>query len=305
MIIVYLNQILRTLRMNAINFVLSVLFVIFGCSDVQKKTEDTEATISGQTSQNQIQPMEIAKYNNIAAIPVPDGYKRIEVAQNSFGEYLRKLELKQTDNVVYYYNGQKSKNQSAHFAIIKMDVGTQDLQQCADAVMRLRGEYLFQKNDFGAIHFNFTNGDKVDFLKYASGYRAAINGSKVNWTKKATADTTYKTFRSYMDLIFMYAGSHSLEKELIPVTNSNEIQPGDVFIHGGFPGHAVTVIDVAIDEKTGERIFMLSQSFMPAQEIHILKSFDDFSPWYSTNFTKILETPSWTFERTDLKRFMD
>jgi hypothetical protein len=110
-----------------------------------------------------------------------------------------------------------------------------------------------------------------------------------------------------MDNIFMYAGSLSLSKELtaIPV---NSIEPGHVFIYGGSPGHAVIVVDVAINEKTGERIFMLAQSYMPAQEIHILKNpanEDENNPWYSNLFEGSLQTPEWSFEKDQLKKFPD
>jgi hypothetical protein len=43
---------------------------------------------------------------------------------------------------------------------------------------------------------------------------------------------------------------------------------------------------------------------MPAQEIQILKNpINKTSPWYSVDFGEILETPEWTFYKTDLKRF--
>ena len=66
-----------------------------------------------------------------------------------------------------------------------------------------------------------------------------------------------------------------------PVNDSKSIQPGDIFVYGGFPGHAVTVMAVAKNE-TGKKIFLLSQGYMPAQDIHILKNYNDpdLSPWY-------------------------
>ena len=80
---------------------------------------------------------------------------------------------------------------------------------------------------------------------------------------------------------------------------------GDVFIQGGSPGHAVLVVDVAEDPRTGRGVFLLVQSYMPAQEIHILKNPTDLnlSPWHETGFGETLRTPEWLFRRSDLKRF--
>ena len=104
-------------------------------------------------------------------------------------------------------------------------------------------------------------------------------------------------------MIFNYAGTASLEKELKKV-NVKGIRPGDVFIQGGFPGHAVIVVDVA-QNSVGDKIFMVAQSYMPAQDIHVLKNPNDsgMSPWYSTDFGSTLYTPEWSFERNNLRRF--
>ena len=106
-----------------------------------------------------------------------------------------------------------------------------------------------------------------------------------------------------MDIIFAYAGTLSLEKELIPV-HISEIQIGDVFIQGGSPGHAVIIVDLA-EDINGNKIFLLAQSYMPAQDIHVLKNPEnrEISPWYSVNFEADLKTPEWTFKKSDLKRF--
>ena len=48
---------------------------------------------------------------------------------------------------------------------------------------------------------------------------------------------------------------------------------------------------------------MLAQSYMPAQDIHILINESDktMSPWYSNKFEGKLSTPEWSFEPTQLK----
>lgn len=237
-------------------------------------------------------------------ITVPAGYERPAVEDNSFMDWLRHLPLKEGRPSVLLYNGQQKGNQSAHHAIIKMDVGKRDLQQCADAVMRLRAEYLLACGKTSDIHFNFTSGDEASYDKYRAGYRAQIQGSKVSWAKTRKASDSYQTFRSYMNLVFSYAGTASLSKELTPIVDPQELQAGDVFIQGGFPGHAVIVIDVAEDSGTKEKIFLLAQSYMPAQEMHILRNPTDsaLSPWYRIP-EGTLYTPEWSFERGSLKRF--
>ena len=105
-----------------------------------------------------------------------------------------------------------------------------------------------------------------------------------------------------MRIVFTYANTYSLSAEMNPVSDVRAIEIGDLFIQGGFPGHAVIVVDMA-KNSAGHIVFLLAQSYMPAQDIHILKSPFSISPWYDINFGEQLETPEWTFKKTDLKRF--
>ena len=220
----------------------------------------------------------------------------------SFGEWLRSLPLKPKGTKVKIFNGKDKYNQTAHAAVIDIDVGTIDLQQCADAVIRLRAEYLWAIGKADSIAFNFTSGDRFKWKDWRDGIRPLLHGRSVEFAFRAKADSSYTSFRQYLDKIFAYAGSFSLEKELIPVQDAAQIESGDVFIQGGFPGHAVIVVDVAENER-GERVFLLAQSYSPAQDIHILRNPDSDDPWYPALTNGILCTPEWTFDYTDLKRF--
>ncbi len=238
-------------------------------------------------------------------IPAPTGFDRITVSQDSFADWLRHLPLKQGKPPVYLYDGRKKYNQSAHYAIIDIDIGTQDLQQCADAVIRLKAEYLYSQHRYKAIHFNFTSGDNASYQQWIQGYRPLVRGNSVRWRKTHRYNTSYPTFKKYLNTVFMYAGTYSLNRELQSVTNINDMQIGDVFIKGGFPGHAIIVIDMALNQTTGKKIFLLAQSYMPAQNIHILKnpSNQNLSPWYELDFGTTLDTPEWMFKVQQLKRF--
>jgi len=224
--------------------------------------------------------------------------------EGSFAEYLRLLPLKAENEAVTYYNGQQKPNRGVYAAVVDLPIGKRDLHQCADAVMRLRAEYLWRKGDFERIHFNFTNGFRVDYAEWMQGKRVAVEGNKTWWVQRTSPSNTYQDFWKYMEIVFSYAGTASLEKELKSVT-VEDMKIGDVFIQGGFPGHAVIVVDMVEHPQTQEKRFLLAQSYMPAQELQILQNpqNNELSPWYEAGFGGTLQTPEWSFKATDLKRF--
>lgn len=211
--------------------------------------------------------------NVLTRFKAPEGYHQCAVKPGSFAAYLQSLPLKPAGTQTRTYKGDVARTDVYTAAVVDMSVGSQDLQQCADAVMRLRGEYLYQQKDYKAISFNFVSGFKCDYIHYANGYRYH-NGK---WVQKAGKDYSYLTFMRYMELVFSYAGTLSLEKELHPVTNPNGLKAGDIFIHGGSPGHCFIVMDV-VENDRHEKQFLLAQSFMPAQNIQVVQY---HSPWFS------------------------
>jgi hypothetical protein len=233
----------------------------------------------------------------------PLGYERIPADSGSFAHYLRHLPLKPPGSKVRLHDGREKPNPGIYEAVVDLPIGKKDLHQCADAVIRLRAEYLWQSGQGDKIHFNLTNGFRVDYERWRKGGRVKVVGNQTSWEQKAAVSDTYATFWQYLEFVFTYAGTLSLSKEMKPASLS-EIEIGDVFIQGGSPGHAVIVVDLATD-KTGKKALLLAQSYMPAQEIQILKNPQDgnLSPWYSADFEEALETPEWTFDRDDLKGF--
>lgn len=237
---------------------------------------------SGSAIANSIPEREkIDFYESIMDIPTPAGYQRENYTQGSFGFWLRRLPLKK-NKTVYLYNGSLKQNQSAQFAVLDISTGKKDLQQCADVVMRLRAEYLFAEKKFDSISF-------IDFAL-----------RKYQWS----GGNNRQQFNSYLENVFGYCGSASLEKQLKPVIEFGTMQVGDVLIKGGFPGHAVIVADMAINEK-GEKVYMLVQGYQPAQDMHILVNpvNNELSPWYELNDLFLILTPEWKFNKQQLKRW--
>lgn len=236
----------------------------------------------------------------------PGGFVRDSVEENSFAAYLRVLPLKPDSTEVMLYNGETKKNRDIYDAVVDLKIGDKDLQQCADAVIRLRAEYLWRQKQYDKIHFNFTSGFRCGYSEWMKGRRVTVNGNEAGWVDKYSPSNTYKDFWNYLEIVFSYAGTLSLSKELTTVY-VEDMKIGDVFIQGGSPGHAVIVVDMAVNPDTKEKLFMLAQSYMPAQEIQILKNpgNEKISPWYSLGFGDVLKTPEWTFYKKDLKRFQE
>jgi hypothetical protein len=241
-----------------------------GCQQAPAAQSLTEAT-----------PVATPAPRSVADIALPEGYKRINGTDSGFAKWLRQVSLK-TDNKVYLYNGALKGNQSAQYAVLDIPIGNKDLQQCADAVMRLRAEYFYRDHRYSQIWFADNSGKK---------YTCPPN-------------VNAKQFEQYLEKVYAWCGTLSLEKQLKRVPVFGAIQPGDVLIKGGSPGHAVTVMDVAVN-KSGEKVYLLSQSYMPAQSIHILKNPMDesLSPWYKAGNEGVIETPEWTFTRQQLRRW--
>ncbi len=216
----------------------------------------------------------------------PHGFERNAI-QGSYHDFLINLPLKTFGSKVLTYNGLEKPMDGVYCSVIDMDLDPVNLQQCADAVMRLKGEYLHQTGDYHKIHFNYLSDGKPHyFLDYSKG------------------DTSYKGFRKYMKNVFNRANTRSLKNELVPVSDKNDIRTGDVFIVAGNPyGHAILVIDV-VENKEGKKLFLLAQSYMPAQDTQILinPNCSNNSPWYNLE-TPALETPEWNFNWSDLQRF--
>ena len=275
--------------------------IVFSCGQPESKARENISDSLRLTSANLINETG----NTIEErFLLPEGYVRTGADENSFSAFLRRLSLKPHNTKVKLYNGNLKANQDAHVAVIDMDPGNRDLQQCADAAIRLRAEYFYSLQEYNKIHFNFTNGFRADYTKWTRGYRVQVEGNRSYWVKSGTPSNTCDDLKKYLNLVFTYAGTLSLSEELIK-TEYKDLSTGDIFIQGGSPGHAVIVVDMAVNKNTGRKIYLLAQSYMPAQEIHVLKNPENTNnPWYEVNTDdKIIETPEWTFYPGDLKRF--
>ncbi len=272
----------------------SLFFIpkVFKCNNMKRNILMTiilplfSVTCADKTANSTIPLHTTQKLHTMPAVvnevPLPAGFKRINYRDVSFATWLRKIPIKK-DTRVFLFNGQLKKNQTAQYAVLNLPIGNKDLQQCADAVMRLRAQYLYDQQRYSEISFSDNSGKK--------------------YTCPGKVDSTH--FERYLEQVYGMCGTASLEKQLHAVGKFSAIQPGDVLIKGGSPGHAVMVMDMAVN-SSGKTIYLLAQSYMPAQDIHVLKNpmNGDLSPWYEvTADNSFIYTPEWLFKTGQLRRW--
>ena len=286
-------------------FVLVIVVLILGLFifiNVSKKGKVVKGAISSYVVSSSL----INETGNTikSRVLLPQGYERLERATGSFENYIQEYTLKEAGSQVINYDGNPYIFQKGHVGILDVPVPDNGLQQCADALIRIRSEYLWDTNRKDEIGFKFTSGHYCSWSKYAQGYRPKINGNKVTFSKTAQANHTKNSFYNYLNLIYTYAGTYSLTQELNKVTKLEDLKIGDLLIYPGFPGHVMMIGDIAQNED-GERLFLFFQGNTPAQSVHIIKNASDGSlnPWYDLKGQTSLDTPIYTFTSFEFVRF--
>jgi hypothetical protein len=186
-------------------------------------------------------------------------------------------------------------------AILTYDVGRADLQQCADALIRIRAEYLYAHRRYSEIGFHFIGGGYYTWTDYSRGIRPVNRGGRLVFLSTAPASgVTHRDLRNYLDIVYTYANTVSLCKELKP---ADRFETGTVIIHPGSPGHCSLVIDEAVMDRR-DTVYKLVEGFMPAQSIYILSNPYEprLSPWYHLHKGPVT-TASFEFRNYYLRKF--
>lgn len=224
-------------------------------------------------------------YTTIGDIPAPREYERMESIDRGYSQYLRSLPLKGRGAKVQLYTGGDAWFQTLNYAVVDLPL-LSNAEQCADACMRLRAEYLYRTRQYGRIHFQNVNGKT---MHYSGG-------------------SSRKAFEQYLRNLYGVASTFSLSREM-KIRPLKDMQPGDVFVFpaptGLVYGHAIMVVDVAVN-KNGKKAFLLAEGSTPAQEIHVIRNLWNpiRSPWFilDEDADKLMLS-IFQFEATDLRHF--
>ena len=234
-----------------------------------------------------------------SSFELPYNYER--VINDSYHDWIINQNII-LDEPVYYYNGYiKAGLNRTYVAKFNYEIGTLDLHQCADATIYLHAKYYWDRNQVSKIKYHFTNGMLYSYEDFLKGIRPVVKGNESKLVQSIPPEMFYQNtllnLRKYLRIIWSYAGTLSLEYYDTEFVGWDGPYPGDMFLRGGSPGHVVNVVDIV--SKGRDRKYILSQSWMPAQEHEILLNPKDNSVWFSDR--DILRYLG--FDQHDLKRF--
>lgn len=246
-------------------------------------------------------------YESLATrYPAPAGFTRVETAAGSYADWLRHLPLRAPGTPVRKYDGTElDYATAAAVAVVDLDVGSKDLQQCMDTLMRLRGEYHWQRGQPNATRFRYAGGRYFGFAEWRQGIRPVQKGRVVTYERRAGADGSRAGFLRYLQFMFAMTGTvHSTSETRVPFA---QLQAGDFWVQPAASaselGHAVTVLDLA-RSASGEVRAILGEGFTPAMDMHVLKA-PGGGAWYKLEAQTAVQTPLWStaFQWSELRRF--
>src|SRR5690606_8367536 len=101
-----------------------------------------------------------------------------------------------------YFDGDLKQNNGVYEAVVDLHIGRKNLHQCADAVIRLRAEYLWKRRDFDQITFNFTNGFPAEYRRWRKGERIKVRLNHASLVASAETFKSYQTFCTYTEMVY-------------------------------------------------------------------------------------------------------
>ncbi len=113
------------------------------------------------------------------------------------------------------------------------------------------------------------------------------------------------SYKGFLKRAFAYANSYSLKKGCQKI-RKEDLRPGDMMINNkrGGVGHVSVILDVCRNQK-GDKVHLLGYSFIPAQQMRIVRSTGTFGPegWFTLKGMIIFLKPFSIYGKPVYRRF--
>jgi hypothetical protein len=236
--------------------------------------------------------------------PTPPGYTRVKVEPGSFAEWLRTLPMAPEGTPAKTFDGREAMPADDDYlaGVVAIDIGSSDLQQSSDVIVRLHAEYLWSRGERDKISYLSATKLNMPLSRWEKGQRLIPNGATVFWAVKGKpAEVSHAEFRKYLDAIFNWANSTSLSPRSTQVADPKQLVAGDFFLQSESPNHVAVVLDIA-EKPSGERVALLGQARNPTESIHVVRP-GKATPWFSVRPPVPVMTPhSKALAWSDLRR---
>jgi len=220
----------------------------------------------------------------IGEISLPSNdYQRIETEKNSFADYLRNLPLKKrgTDVINFRAGVFKAGSDTSVAYVIDMDIISRRLEQCMDILVRLYAEYLWSVKQTDNLILPLPGGYWLKWQDWESGFRPVFKGIEVQMRKSTHTISIEQSYRSYLNTV--YSESHTQQFYYAYQSVAREkVQIGDFIIKKGTKGHAIMIVDLAMN-KFGDMIALIGNGDTPACQFFLLNYQQD-RPWIPLKF---------------------
>jgi hypothetical protein len=225
------------------------------------------------------QSYNLQTFTSIKDLNPPQGYKRVKADSNSFAAYLRNLPfVDDSHTVLDFKNSIRVKaGDSSLAAVVPIKILGKRLWQCMDILLVLNTDYLKKKNNSDLIEFPLPEGTLLSWPEWRDGFRPVFSGMQFNKKRNGSYNDSAKNFKRYLNEIFSSSGTQTFFYHY-PQVPLNSIKPGDFIVKKGKKGHAVLIIDVAVNDNN-EKVALIGQGDTPACQFYLLKN-KQGSAWF-------------------------
>ena len=223
----------------------------------------------GDTLRSRPEPTDTVLHRFAHSLP---GYSVFTDEPDSWSEWLRLLPLAAPGTPVRNFRGEiVVPGDDEHLAaVVAIDIGSENVQQSADVILRLHAEWRWYVNDRRMLYLSDSKAE-LPLARWFAGERLTTTGAEPTWTRQAAPkpQRDHADFRAYLDGVFTWSDGRALLAESVPLA-PEKLEPGAFFLHQGAPAEVLVVLDVATS-PAGKRAMLLAQALNPAENIHVLR----------------------------------